>query len=148
MTDAVLEERQPYQCKEPEHPRFTVAERLLKARNSPRTRPQTSTALQQAVNSQRIAHRVVCALEADLDSAKDADSRREVAIAIRSAIQAWDLACDRVRIAQNRPLPGSLRPESKPRAKAKPQTVSFGEAPAPVSEPKPADVPATDLGKT
>jgi hypothetical protein len=132
---ALTEESPAYQCKEPEHPRFTVAERLLKARNSPRTRPQTSTALQQAVNSQRIAHRVVCALEADLDSAKDADSRREVAIAIRSAIQAWDLACDRVRIAQNRPLPGSLRPESKPKAKVKAQTKSFVESAPAKSEP-------------
>jgi hypothetical protein len=126
MTDAVLEESPlPYDCND-------TKSRLQYAR-SHKTNERTSTALQQAVNSQRIAHRVVCALEADLDSAKDADSRREVAIAIRSAIQAWDLACDRVRIAQNRPLPGSLRPESKPRAKAKASSVSFSEAPGPVS---------------
>jgi hypothetical protein len=142
MTDAVLEERQ-----ETPKVRFNNSAEALQKVRSHNTHERTSTALQQAIVSQRIAHRVVCALEADLDSAKDADSRREVAIAIRSAIQAWDLACDRVRIAQNRPLPGSLRPESKPRAKAKPQTVSFAEAPAPVSEPKPT-VPATDPGKT
>lgn len=134
MTDAVLEEQpKPYLYNR-------TAENLQRVR-SHKNHAQKSTALQQALGAQRIAHRVVCALEADLDSAQDADSRREVAIAIRSAIQAWDLACDRVRIAQNRPLPGSLRPEPKPKAKVKAQTKSFVES-APAKSESVVEPPA------
>jgi hypothetical protein len=80
-------------------------------------------------------------LEQDLDAATDADSRREVAIAIRSAIQAWDLACDRVRIAKGLPLPGSLRPEAKPK-KSKPVHQTFSEQPSGPSGPSaPIDKP-------
>jgi hypothetical protein len=88
------------------------------------------------------------ALEGDLRSATSPDARKQVAVALRQAVAAWETAVERARIARNKPLPGSLRPESKPRAKAKPHTTTFAEAPAPVSEPKPAAVPATDPGKT
>lgn len=75
------------------------------------------------------------ALEADLDSAPDAKSRASVAQALRQAVAAWESATERVRIARNKPLPGSLRPESKPKAKVKAQTKSFVESAPAKSEP-------------
>lgn len=68
-------------------------------------------------------------LEQDLDSATDPKSRMNVAVAIRSAIQAWDLARDAARIARNKPLPGSLRPESAPKKK-KVTHSTFSEIPS------------------
>lgn len=41
------------------------------------------------------------------------------ASAICSLVKAWESACDRIRIIRGRPLPGSLRPESKPKRKPK-----------------------------
>ena len=88
------------------------------------SRPKVSSDLSQAREVQKLAFRVVQSLEEDLGSATDAKSRMSVAVAIRSAIQAWDLARDAARIARNRPLPGSLRPEAvaKRGKKAAPST--------------------------
>lgn len=82
------------------------------------------------------------ALEADLRAAVSPEARKNVAIALRQAVQAWNVARDAARVARNKPLPGSLRPESKPRAKAKPSSVSFQEAPAPITNTN-ASSPAT-----
>lgn len=121
---ALVEEPTPYHYNR-------TAENLQRVRGH-KNHAQKSTALQQAIEMQRIGFKAVCLLEKDLDSAVDAKSRASVAMALRQAMAAYESASDLVRIAKNKPLPGSLRPESKPRAKAKAGSVSFSEAPAPI----------------
>lgn len=40
--------------------------------------------------------------------------------ALRNFSTVWTDACDRIRILRGRPLPGSLRPERKPKTRPKP----------------------------
>lgn len=99
-----------------------------------------SSELTQARQIQNIAHKLVASMENDIvalpasPSPKSAAAvraaRRSVAVSLRMAVMAWETACDRVRIARGKPLPGSLRPE--PIAKRKPtkqSATSFSEQP-------------------
>jgi len=72
---------------------------------------------------------VAAALEADLISATSPKARKEVAVGIRQAVAAWEVCCDRVRIARNRPLPGSLRPEVKYKKARAQSAASWSESP-------------------
>lgn len=106
-----------------------MASHSLRNGNSRGTRPKLASDLSQAKATQKLAHKVIMSLEQDLDAATDPKSRMNVAVAIRSAIQAWDLARDAARIARNKPLPGSLRPESAPKKK-KAHVQTFSEIPS------------------
>lgn len=89
-----------------------------------------SSDLTQARALQQLCYEVGMSLKDDLISARSPKSRRDVSVAVRSAVQAWEICADRARIARNRPLPGSLRPE--PIAKRKPKAsapTTFSESP-------------------
>jgi len=45
---------------------------------------------------------------------EDVKVRCSIAVAATSLVKGWEAACDRIRIARGRPLPGSLRPSAKP----------------------------------
>lgn len=93
------------------------------------SKPKYSTDLTQARALQQLCYEVAASLREDLVSARSAKSRRDVSVAVRSAVQAWEICADRARIARNRPLPGSLRPE-------------------PIAKRKPAKQPATTFSET
>jgi hypothetical protein len=134
MTDAVLEEQYTADVSLYPPKLGNLLRNGVRGKTGSRNRPKQSTGLRQALDLQRLAHKSAMALEKDLDSATSPDARKQVAVALRQAVAAWEAATERVRIAKNKPLPGSLRPESKPKAKVKSQTKSFVEsAPAPVT---------------
>ena len=121
----------------PEYPAHSP-ERLSLVRQAKKAlgRKPCASDLTQAKAIQRLAYDVVTSLRQDLQSASDSKSRMNVAVAIRSAIQAWDLARDAARIARNKPLPGSLRPESVPkRKKVQPSTFTEISPSGPVAQP-------------
>ncbi len=78
---------------------------------APKHTPHKQTDSYQAKRLQHLGYKIAMALDEDLIKAKTPDARREVAIAYRSAVQAWDVCANRARIAKGKPLPGSLRPE-------------------------------------
>lgn len=89
-----------------------------------------STDLTQARALQQLCYEVAASLREDLVSARSPKSRRDVSVAVRSAVQAWEICADRARIARNRPLPGSLRPEPIAKRKTTKQSAtSFSEQP-------------------
>lgn len=63
-------------------------------------------------------------------SGEASEKESKVARDITGLIRAWAEADDRVRIHRNKPLPGTLRPTSKPKRSAKPRL-------EPVSVPEP-----------
>lgn len=135
---ALTEESPPYRCNPNQSPEHL---RILRARKAGKSKLNCTAASAQARDIARLCHDAVMALRGKVEEASDPEQRAKAAMALRSAVQAWDTACERERIARNRPLPGSLRPESKPRAKAKASSISFQEAPAPIpnaSSPAPS----------
>jgi hypothetical protein len=133
---ALTEESPAYQCNPNQSPEHL---RILRARKAGKSKLNCTAASAQARDIARLCHDAVMALRGKVEEALDPEQRAKAAMALRSAVQAWDTACERERIARNRPLPGSLRPESKPKAKVKSQTKSFVEsAPAPVTTEPPA----------
>jgi len=59
-----------------------------------------------------------------------------------ACVKAWSEADERGRIARGRPLPGSLRPERKPKTKRRPavspvRVAPVSDAPKPPTEPTP-----------
>lgn len=86
------------------------------------TQADIRSTLRQALDLQKLAYQVAMDLSQP-SSAEVEDQRRARAQAVASAIKAWELASDRARIARKQPLPGSLRPEAKPkRSRKQPQT--------------------------
>lgn len=132
----LTEERPPYLCND-------VKSRLQYAR-SHKTHERKSTALREATELQRLAHKTAMALEADLDSATDHKARKSVSVALRQAMAAYESASELVRIARNKPLPGSLRPES-PVKKQRKQPVSTFQEIAPASAPSLPAPSGTDV---
>jgi len=103
---------------------------LAKARASRGNRPRHATELQQATAIRDVAHTLTIQIGLDIASAPDAASRKAIAISLRMAVAAWEIACDRVRIARGKPLPGSLRPEPLAKRKQPKQPAnSFSETP-------------------
>ena len=54
-------------------------------------------------------------LTEDLENTKDKELRTRLAMGLSSLVKTWDIIEDRIRIFKNKPMPGSLRPEPKPR---------------------------------
>lgn len=97
----------------------------------PKTRNASiSTDLSQARELQRLSHKAAMAMEGMIERAPDDEARARAALAIKNVIAAWDLARDAARVARNKPLPGSLRPEAVVK-KRKTQAVTFSEIEAP-----------------
>lgn len=83
--------------------------------------------LQEAVEIKAIAYDALKQLHAQIGShdKEQADQARAMAQAVTTLIKGWETGVEAIRIARNKPLPGSLRPESKSKpAKSKPHTFS------------------------
>jgi hypothetical protein len=134
----LIEESTPYHVNEPvpKPVNYARSHEHLQIIRGKKNHAKLSTDLAQARDMQRIAHKAVIEMEQDLDSATDRKARKETAVALRMAIMAWDAACERVRIARNKPLPGSLRPENIQKKKKVTQH-TFAEIPPPVSKVAP-----------
>ena len=89
------------------------------------TQADVRSTLRQALDLQKLAYQVAMDLS-EPGSSEVEDQRRARAQAVASAIKAWELATDRARIVRGKPLPGSMRPESKP-TKRKQQPSMFTE---------------------
>lgn len=99
----------------------------------------------EATELKQLAFRTAMALKDQGIDAEESDGLRAHAQAVTAAIKAWDMTCARLRIERGKPLPGSLRPESKPkkpkRTKAQ-ATLLDQDQPAPA--PAPASVPVQE----
>lgn len=109
----------------------------------------------QARELQNVAHLLamkigsgIAALPDSVPPKKEAGNRavqRHVAVSLRMAVMAWETACERVRIARGKPLPGSLRPEAaKPKKTKAPAQSQWTETPEPGPAKTPAETPAPE----
>jgi hypothetical protein len=93
---------------------------------------------QQGYELQDLAYK----LAMKLGKGKASESEQQVARDITALIRAWSDACEQVRIARGKPLPGTLRPVAK-KPKTRPES-----APAPqvesASVPLPCGVSAAE----
>ena len=92
---------------------------------SDQTKKGIRQTLQQAVDLQQIAFKAAQAIEraSNPDELELAQARAK---AVYDATKSWDISVDRVRIIRGKPMPGSLRPESKSKPK-KSQPNTFTE---------------------
>ena len=94
-----------------------------------------SKGLSQAYDLQDFAYSALMSLREKLRSPTGSlDITRDDAQAIAQLIKSWETAQDRIRIHRGKPLPGSLRPEKK--SKAKPSALAVIE-PMPDHAPEP-----------
>ena len=112
-----------------------------------------SKGLKQAYELQDFTYDAALALRDSLRNRGKLVITREDASAIGSLVKAWESCQERIRIHRNKPMPGVLRPEPKPRKKlSSPASVQRGSsAPVPILEPEKAvktDVPAEGLPST
>ena len=84
--------------------------------------------LQEAVEIKAIAFDTLKKLHAQVNSPdrEQADQARAMAQAVTTLIKGWETGVEAIRIARGKPLPGSLRPESKAK-KPKPKPTTFTE---------------------
>lgn len=74
----------------------------------------------------------LCIVDLDQSPAYTLQEKALRAQALRNLEGVWTDACDRIRVMRGRPLPGSLRPERKPKSstrKPKPAPVVLPESP-------------------
>ncbi len=79
--------------------------------------------LQEAVDIKAIAYQALKELQNSIGSSneQEAINARAMAQAVTTLIKGWETGVEAIRIARGKPLPGSLRPEAKPkRGKVKP----------------------------
>ena len=62
-------------------------------------------------------------LEAMQEPPADAGERARAGATLARLVDAWDTALDRLRILNNRPLPGQFRPEPKRKARRMAQSI-------------------------
>lgn len=74
-----------------------------------------SKGLRQAYELQDFCHDAAMALRDSLRKGGRLVVGREDASAIGSLVKAWESCQERIRIHRNKPMPGVLRPEPKPR---------------------------------
>jgi len=82
--------------------------------------------LAQATKLKDISFQAAVDLAESVSSPEQSAESRARAQAIIALIKSWSEACTIVRITRGKPLPGSLRPESKP-TKRKQQPTMFSE---------------------
>ncbi len=81
--------------------------------------------LQQAADLQCLAYKV--AMDLDLPcSPEEEDGRRARAQAVASAIKAWDISADRIRVLKGKGLPRTV--DVSPKSKSKPKVMTFTES--------------------
>jgi hypothetical protein len=78
--------------------------------------------LRQAVELKDLTFQVALELAHPVVSDTESDLVRARAQAIAGLVKAWDMACNRIRIQQGKPLPGSHRPEPKKPKQSKAKT--------------------------
>ncbi len=102
-------------------PTFSASpEARERARQVERSIRQT---LAQATKLKDISFQAAVDLAESTSSPEQSAESRARAQAIIALIKSWSEACTIVRITRGKPLPGSLRPESKPKkSKSKPLT--------------------------
>ncbi len=71
--------------------------------------------LRQAVELKDLTFDAAMDLALAAGSNEESEKSRARAQALAGLVKAWDMACNRIRIQQGKPNPGSLRPESKPK---------------------------------
>lgn len=82
-----------------------------------------SKALLQSLRLQQLALQSAETLAQDLSETKDKELRAKQSQALSSIIKAFDTLEDRKRILNGKPMPGSLRPEAKPKKRPR----SYGQ---------------------
>ncbi len=101
-------------------------------------------AQRQAKQMQEIAFNAVLDLRADMQESKDKLLRTRIATAISQLAKTWDTIEDRKRILKGKPMPGSLRPESKPSKKPKRHATNVIEIESPPKESLLSPEPTTE----
>jgi hypothetical protein len=136
----LTEESQEYRTKPV---RYTQSREFLQLVRGAKSHAQIATSLSQAKEQQLFAHSVVMGLRQDWNSAKSAKERKDVAVALRQAVLAYQVASECVRIAKGKPLPGYARPEDKKlrRKSGLPQSSTFTEPPPKLSPSGPEAKP-------
>ena len=71
--------------------------------------------LRQACDLKDLAYEVAMQLRAKFQTEEECENERTRAQAITALTKSWAESADVMRIARGKPLPGSLRPESKPK---------------------------------
>ena len=114
----------------PETPRKQSGNPNIAANNAKaqQLRKGVRSILQEAVDIKAIAYDTLKKLHAQLGSQdkEQADQARAMAQAVTTLIKGWETGVEAIRIARNKPLPGSLRPEPKPK-KSKSKMPTFSE---------------------
>lgn len=95
----------------------------VKAREISKSIRQT---LQQATKLKDLSFQAALDMANASGSIEESQEARARAQAIIALTKSWSEACNMIRIARGKPLPGSLRPESKP-TKRKQQPSMFTE---------------------
>ena len=102
---------------------YTTPEQKLIGREVTRSIRKT---LQQATKLKDLSFQAALDLAAPSSSLEESQELRARAQAIIALTKSWSEACNMIRIARNKPLPGSLRPEPKPK-KSKSKMPTFSE---------------------
>ena len=85
---------------------------------------RNNAALRQALTIQLVLHDAVNKVAKDIDNCHDKEIRARLLTALSSAARGWQGLQDTVRILKGDPLPGSLRPTERKRAKNNQEVVS------------------------
>lgn len=84
--------------------------------------PKDSKAWVQSLELQALAMKTANTLSKDLQFTPDKELRTKQAQALAAVIRAYDTIEERKRILKGKPMPGSLRPESKTKRKTQKHT--------------------------
>lgn len=123
----------------------------------PRTTAGRRKALSQAVRLQELSYDAAVSLKQDVCEGQNPDVRARAASGIAQLVKAWDTSRDAVRILRGKPLPGSLRPEPKPKKPRRARVSNEPVDPSMIKEqsmlkesplPKPEEPKATPEGNT
>jgi hypothetical protein len=94
----------------------------------PRIQPGYRNSLQQVLLIQEVITEAVSGLRIDLKTS-NAETRARSSSALASLAKGWDCLEDRKRIIRGKPMPGSLRPEAKPKKSRVRKQVDVQESP-------------------
>ncbi len=98
-------------------------------RKLPRAKPGRRTSLTQVLAMQDALYEACMIMKEDCRNASDKEERAKIAGAMSNTCKGWEALEDRKRVIRGLPLPGSLRPESKPRKPKSDNLPSPTEAP-------------------
>jgi hypothetical protein len=82
------------------------------------TQQSIRSTLRQAVDLKDLAYATALKMQGQFNDDDSADRARAHAMAITQLTKSWSEAVNVIRIERGKPLPGSLRPEGKPKNKA------------------------------